>query len=138
MTAVYPNEGLPTLLSLLLKDAAVPVVNWLMFLWVNNEVPDQDSVLADFDVATFTGYSDVTITRATWTAPAIVANKAVSTYGTTPTLWTATGAFEDIYGYGIYRPDTSKLLIVERFAALVDLSVTPIIGVLPRVTLTTE
>jgi len=138
MPAVYPNEGLPTLLSLLLKDVAFPVLDWQMFLFTNNEVPDQDSVLADFDIATFTGYGDVSIDRPTWTAPAIVANKAVSTWGTSPTLWTCTAAPEEIFGYGIFDPDTDFLLLVELFAVSVDLAVTPIIGVLPRITLTTE
>lgn len=138
MPLVAPNSGLPLLQALLWKDAAVPVLPWYLVLWANNYVPLQTSVIADFTAATFTGYSPVELTRATWQAPAIVANKALIQYGTTPQTWTATAGFQTIYGYLIFEGTSNKLLIAERFAVPVDLSLYPVIGVLPRITLGTD
>lgn len=138
MSAVYPNEGLPILLDQLWRAAAAPVTPWQIFLWANNVVPDQATVAADITPASFTGYSPVNITRSTWVASVVSANHGVTTYGSTPILWTATGGFQIIYGYGIYEPVSNKLLLIERFATSINLAATPIIGVLPRTTDTTE
>lgn len=138
MPLVAPNEGLPLLIGVLFKDAAPPALDWQLILWANNIVPTQATVLADLALATFTGYSNVSLTRGTWSAPIMVGDKSQTTYGTTPQLWTATAAFQTIYGYAIYDPTPDFLLIVERFALPVNLALFPFIGVMPRVTLTTE
>lgn len=138
MPLVAPNDGLQLLIALLLKDASVPVLDWKLDLYRNDYTPVQGSVPASFTVANFTGYSQVSITRATWNAPTLVGNKAQIQYGYTPITWTATGSYQIIFGYFITEPATDKLLIAERFAVPVDLSVYPVVGVLPRVTLTTD
>lgn len=137
MPLVAPKVGLPTLIKILFSDAAVPALDWQLFLWVNNVVPDADSVVSDFTNASFAGYSIVGLSRATWTAPVIVGEKTQISYGTAPIMWTATDDFEVVFGYGIFELGTNFLLVVERFAAPVDLTIYPQIGVLPRVTLGT-
>lgn len=138
MPLVTPDEGLPILLALLLKDAAMPGTAWKLTIFVNNLTPTQATVFADMTVATFTGFSEVTIARGTWVSPTVSSHKGVTTYGSTPTQWTLTATPQTVYGYAIYDPATSKILWIERFASSVALIVGSIIGVLPRVTLTTE
>lgn len=138
MALVVLNTGKPLLISLLFKDAAVPALPWYLVLYKNNFTPLETSVLADFTEATFTGYSPEELTRATWQAPAMVANKALIQYGTGPITWTATAAFQTIYGYLIFQGVTNTGIIAERFATPIDLSLYPVAGVLPRVTLATD
>lgn len=138
MPLVAPNDGLNLLIALLFKDASVPVVDWQLALFKNNYTPTQASVIGDFTPADFTGYSGVGISRATWQPPALVGNKALIQYGTTPITWTATGNYQTIYGYLIFSLAGNKVLIAERFAVPVDLTIYPVVGVLPRVTLTTD
>lgn len=138
MALVAPNDGLPYLLALLMKDAAVPVLDWQLALYSNNYTPTQASVIGNFTVATFTGASIVGLSRGTWQAPALSTNKALIQYGTTPIVWTATGAYQTIYGYFVFELGANKVLIAERFATAVDLNLYPVVGVLPRVTLTTD
>lgn len=138
MPLVALNAGKPLLLSLLFKDAAVPALPWYLILYSNNFVPLETSVLADFTQATFTGYSPVELTRATWQAPVMVGNKALIQYDTVPQTWTATAGFQTIYGYVIFQGVTNTGIIAERFATPVDLTLYPVVGVLPRVTLATD
>lgn len=137
MPIVAPNDGLPLLIGILFKDAAVPALDWKLGLFVNNYTPVQASVFADFTLATFTGYSAADISRAGWNAPALIGNKAQIQYGYTPIVWTATAVFQIVFGYLIYDL-SNKVLLSERFSVPVDLNVYPVIGVLPRVTLTTD
>ena len=138
MPLVAPNEGLTLLIGVLFRDAAPPALDWQLMLWVNDYTPVQATVLADLTLATFTGYSNVGLTRGTWTAPVLVGNKSMVQYDTVPITWIATGGYETVYGYAIYDPTEDVVLIAERFAEPVDLTAFPTIGVLPRVTLTTE
>lgn len=138
MPLVALNEGKPLLLSLLFKDAAVPALPWYLILYSNNYVPLATSTLANFTQASFTGYSPVELTRATWQAPVMVGNKALIQYDTTPQTWTATAGFQTIYGYVIFQGVTNTGIIAERFATPIDLTLYPVAGVLPRVTLDTD
>lgn len=139
MPLVAPVQGLPLLIGVLFKDGAPPALNWVLILWANNLVPDADTELLDLVPASFSGYSDVELSRGGWTPPALVGDKSVVTYGTEPTIWYVTGSYQTIYGYAIYDPAAEVLLIVERFPSPVILTaLTTRIGVLPRVTLATE
>lgn len=138
MPLVAPNVGLDELLDIILRKTVSGVVDWELFLFSNNYTPVQATVWADLTEANFTGYSRVTLGRANWTAATVASNKAVSTYTTTAQQWTCTASPQTIYGYGIKHPTTNELYIVERFGTPQVLTVGAIIGVLPRVTLTTE
>jgi hypothetical protein len=138
MPLVFPNIGKPRLLQFVLQRNAGGIPDWELLLWINNIVPNEDSVIEDLTEATFTGYSRETLTRAAWTNPVIVANKAVSTWGTTPIVWTDTAGVETVFGYAAVDPTDNVLIMLERFAFPVAMVVGAIVGVLPRVTLKTE
>ena len=138
MPLVLPNEGLPQLLSYWIGKTSNSFADWSMVLFKNNITPIQATVYADLNVATFTGYSPVPITKPDWTSPVIDTGKAVSTWKTTPTLWTCTSGSETIYGYALVTPSSPVILVVEKFAVSVPIAPGGIIGVLPRITFTTE
>jgi hypothetical protein len=137
MALVLPNEGLTDLLAYWLGKTVNTFFDWQLVLFKNSFTPTQATVYADLVLATFTGYSPVTVTKANWTSPVIDTDKAVSTWTTTPTLWTCTAGSETIYGYALVTPSSPKILVVERFASPVPIAPGGIIGVLPRVTFTT-
>lgn len=137
MAVVLPNEGLTTLLEYWIGKTVNTFFDWLLVLFKNNYTPTQASVYADLVLATFTGYSAVTLTKANWTSAVIDTDKAVSTWNTTPQLWTCTAGSETIYGYALVTPSSPKIMAVERFASPVPVAPGGIIGVLPRLTFTT-
>ena len=138
MALVLPNEGLPTLLDQMIRDLASGFVDWEMMLFVNNITPDQDTVYADLTEATFGNYSRITIDHTLWEAPTVVADHAVSTYTTTPQIWTVTSGSETVYGYALVTVSSPIIIVVERFASPVAVSAGGVLAVLPRITLTTE
>jgi hypothetical protein len=137
MPLILPNIGLAQLLDNMIRATISGVPDLVLTLWVNDYTPEQDSVLADLTRATFGGFQEQVLTRGEWTAPAIIADIAVSTWGVTPFLWTVSSNPQTVYGWAAYDPNTLALRIVERF----DVPRTPAlfgkIGVLPRFTLTT-
>jgi len=137
MPLVAPNEGLNDQLAYILKSTISGVTDWELMLFINNATLTQATVFADLSEATFGGYSRVTLTRASWTSPTIIADKAVSTYTTTPTTWTVSSGSETVYGYAIITATSSVIRYVEKFASPVAVVAGGILGVLPRVTLTT-
>lgn len=137
MPVVLPNEGLPDLLAYWIGKSVNTFFDWNLVLFKNALTPVQATVYADLVLATFTGYSAVPVTKADWTSPVIDTDKAVSTWKTTPTLWTCTAGSETIYGYALVTPSGPKIMAVERFASPVPVAPGGIIGVLPRLTFTT-
>jgi hypothetical protein len=137
MPLVLPNVGLPFLTDRILRAAPVGMVPWQLVLWTNEYEPVQATVWSDLEEAVFDGYSRITLTPATWTAAVMVGDEAVSTYGTTPQLWTCTSDPEEIYGYAIIDSVSEKIYIVEAFEEPEELVVGRTIGVLPRYTQTT-
>ena len=135
---VLPNEGLPDLLDYMIRATISGVLDWELMLFVNDIVPDQDTVYADLVEASLTGYSRVTLSRGTWTSPVIVSNRAVSTYGTTPISWSITGGSETVYGHALVTPSSPVIRFVERWTTPVAVSPPGVLAVLPRITQTTE
>lgn len=135
---VAPNEGLADQLDYILSAPISGVLPWLLILWTNDDlVPAQDTVYADLTEATFTGYSRVTLARATWTAAVISDDAAVSTYDTVPTQWMPTGAPEIVYGWAIITPVDSVIRYIEPFPSPVTATTGVPLGVIPQVGLTT-
>jgi len=137
MALVLPDEGLNDQLSYVIKTTISGVADWLLVLFKNNLTPTQATVYADLTLATFGGYSAVTLTRGTWTSPTIISDKAVSTWGTTPTFWTVTSGSETIYGYAMVTASSPVIRGIERFASPVAVSAGGILALLPRYTFTT-
>lgn len=137
MPVVLPNEGLPTLLSYWIRRMSNAASNWKLILFKNNLTPDQDTVYADIVLADFVGYSPVDMDPTLWTSPVIDMDAAVSTWGTTPTLWTDTSGSQTIYGYALVTPSSPVIMVIEAFGTPIPIAPSGIIGVLPRLTFTT-
>ena len=136
---VLPDEGLPLLLGWWTQTDISTAPFWVLLLWTDEDLePDQDTVFADVTEAMFSGYNPVNLLPANWTAPVVVNHKAVVTYGTYPQLWTAIGEYETVYGYAITTVVDPVLLVIEKLSTPVDLSVDKRIGILPRLTMTTD
>lgn len=82
-----------------IKDALSALVNrppgYTLRLFTNNITPNTSNVVGDFTEATFTGYGATAL--AGWTAAAVVAHVAGTTAN--PITFTATGAYQSIYGW---------------------------------------
>jgi hypothetical protein len=138
MPVVLPNEGLPTLLSYWLGRVSNSFAPWSLVLFSNNLTPDQATVYADMTLASFGGYSPVTLGPTTWTSPTIVSGKAVSTYDVTPQTWTVSSGSGTIYGAAIVTPTSPIIIAIERFAYPIALTVGGVLGYLPRITFGTD
>lgn len=138
MPLVMPNEGLPGILANYIKDVPSGWVDWTMILFVNDIVPDQDTVYADLTQPGYGWYSGITIDHTLWTDPIIEDNRAVSTYTTTPQTYTMDAGSGYVYGYALVTSSSPVIKWVERFATPEPISAGRILNVLPRVTQTTE
>jgi len=137
MPSVIPNEGLPYLLDWMLRHTGSDPPNLVFTLWTNDIVPEQDTVFADLDRATFVGFTERVMLRSGWTDPVMVGDNAVSTWGVAPFEWVVAANPEVIYGWAAYHPGSLKLVIVERFDVAREPGVGDTIGVLPRFALGT-
>lgn len=136
---VLPNEGLPDLLAYWIGQQPNTFADWALILWTNpSYTPSQASVYADLVEATFPGYSRVTLTKSSWLSPTIVGDKAVSTWGTTPVLWTNTGSLVTIYGFAYITPVSPKIRALELFDYPVPVVTGGQVGLLPYLEFTTE
>ncbi len=101
----------------MLKDALTSDENYILKLFTNDVTPDQNFAVASFVQATFTNYVAKTLTRTNWNAAATVSNKAESSYGTNPQVWTCSTVGQTIYGYWIDNGQGSPTLLwAERFS----------------------
>ncbi len=137
MALVLPDQGLPDLLDWMIRRTGGDPPDLVFTLWTNDITPTQATVFTDLTRASFTGFFEMVMTRAGWTAPAIVSDQAVSTWKTAPTNWTLTALPVTVYGWAAYNPGTLKLVIVERFDTPRALAIGDTIGVLPQMTLST-
>jgi hypothetical protein len=88
-------------------------------------VPSSASIVGDFTIATFTGYSDKTLTGTvsgtTWATPS--GTPASSTYNSaSPQTWTATGGYQTILGYLYVGATSGTYYGAEAFASGIALS----------------
>ena len=113
--AIAPNEGLLPSHEEFLDNGE----DWSLRLFRNDFTPVAGSVLADFTVANFTGYTSKTLTRAvgagTWGAPSLNGNVSESVYGTDQSF-TYTGATsQTIYGWYIVGATSGKVILAHRW-----------------------
>lgn len=107
MNMVIPNEGKAAWLDDLFGGVAPE--DFLVDLFQSNTTVVNASTAADFTIATFTGYNQVALARAGFSAAAIVANVAVTTSAVAPTFLCTGGAAQTVYGW-ILRGDTTGLV----------------------------
>lgn len=113
---LIPNEGLEEQLLENLGNTAVGVLPWVLILFVNDIVPDFDTVLADLTEASFSGYVPVNLSRDQWEVTDVTDGCAHAQWGTDAILWFVLGGpVETIYGCAYYDPGTNHLRFVQRF-----------------------
>lgn len=115
MLMVAPNEGKLLLLAWLLKVDPTTAFPLKLALFINDITPDDDTVLADFDPATFDDSDPIDIARSEFSTPAIVSNVAYTTRTPVPS-WTCTsGGPETAYGWFLYDAAAGKCVLTQRF-----------------------
>ncbi|MDQ5980468.1 MAG: hypothetical protein QG602_3445 [Verrucomicrobiota bacterium] len=144
MAFVLSNEG-----EKLLLDAAVGKVaagNLKLKLFQNNVTPGHADTTATFTVATFTGYTTVTLTTSSWNAGVAgtgtgtaLANKASIDYAQQTFTMGTPGTTNTIYGYYITDNAETTLLGAEKFSTAKSMAVSgDAIKITPKLTLSTE
>lgn len=137
---ILPTEGIGQQLECILKRSVAGIGPWTLMLFVNDVMPDVDTVLDDLVEATFGGYFPVTLTRPDWTTPFLDSDGcASSTWGTVATTWYVTGPpTETPYGYALVDTSVGVIRFIQRFE---DTDIAPVevggrVSLLPRYTLT--
>jgi len=136
---LLPNEGIGQQLECILSRSVAGVMPWQLILWVNDLVPDADTVLADLVEASFAGYFPVSMDRALWTTPAVAGGCAHSTWQAVPTVWFVTGGpVETIYGYAYVDATSGVVRFVQRLdsADIAPVEIGGKVSILPAYTLT--
>ena len=137
MPLVTPNVGELEILDKMLKDALSVDEDYVLKLFRTAMTITQDTETTDFTVATFTNYSHQTLTRANWSAAAVVANKAESVYSN-QLSWTCGATGDTVYGYWVEGATSGTTLWGERFATARTLADGDILNLTPRFTLNSE
>lgn len=136
---LLPNEGIADQLEYLLKRSISGVLPWTLVLWINDIVPDADTVYDDLEDATFVGYSAVTMDRDQWTTPTVEDGCAHSTWKDVATVWFVNGGpTQTIYGYAYVDESEEVIRFIQR---LDDADIQPVtvggkVSILPAYTLT--
>ncbi len=112
-TIVVPDVGEVPLLRKMLKDALSVDETYTLHLFVNDETPDDDTVIGDLTEASFTGYATKVLTRAGWGAPGTAGGITSSVYAQQQFDNTG-GPTETVYGYYVTATDGGELLWLER------------------------
>ena len=117
MSLVTPNEGQLELMANMLITSGFTGYDYLIDLYQNNYTPVQASTASDFTIATFSGYSQVTATRADFVTPTTVSNQATTSLSTNPLTWTCGVTGNTIYGYLVRSALSGKVLWAELLPA---------------------
>lgn len=112
---VVPNEGKIILLDRAFCTPANAPEDYSLRLFQNNVTVNDASTLADFVIATFTGYGNVSITRASMPTPTITANVAYTERATDPTFTHTGGASQTVYGWILVGVTSGKVLLGQNF-----------------------
>jgi membrane peptidoglycan carboxypeptidase len=109
MAFLTPNVGEQIVLEALVNKTAPQ--NLVLRLFQNNITPGETDTAGTYTEATFTGYTSITLTGATWT----YANPTVS-YPEQTFTSTAGSQSQPIYGYYLTQLASGILVLAERFS----------------------
>jgi hypothetical protein len=115
LAVIVPNEGLLEWLFWAFDDSDEPQEDFVVDIFQNNFTPTYTSTGSDFTVASFPGYSQVALPRASFTT--ITAMSGVGTIVSTisPT-WTCTGGSgQTVYGWYMRGASSGKVLGAQLF-----------------------
>ena len=105
---VCPNEGKVKILDEVFRLTSTREA-FKLDLFVNNETVDALSTAGDFTIASFTGYSQISIARADWDPAVDVGTLGEISKTTAPTFTCTGGSPQTAYGW-ILRGATSGLI----------------------------
>lgn len=108
---IVDNGEFVALEYLVNKDAPE---NLVLRLFKSNTTPAETTAVGDLTEATFTGYSALTLTGASWTVSGT--NPTSAEYAEQTFASSADQAAESIYGYYLTRTTTGDLIAAERFS----------------------
>lgn len=112
MALNFPDVGENLALEALVNKTAAQ--NLVLKLFSNNITPSDTDTAGTYTEATFTGYSAITLTGASWGS----ASAGTITYGSQQTFTrSSTGTTENIYGYYCIQTTSTILMYSERDAS---------------------
>lgn len=112
MTLVVPNQGETIALEALVGKTAGQ--NLKLKIFKSNTTPAEGDTEATYTVADFTGYADITLTAANWTATG--ADPSHIDYAQQTFTSTAGSQNQPCYGYFCTQETSGKLVYSERFS----------------------
>lgn len=113
MAGIIAEGGLSAILQAITnKDAANEDLK--LGLFSNDVTPAIADVIGTYTAATFTGYSAITLTGASWSVT--LADPVLISYAQQTFQSSADQAAQTIYGYYLFRGTTLDLLGAERFS----------------------
>jgi len=112
---VIPNEGKLLLLYWSLVTDGSDLEDFVLDLYQNDYTPVDGSTGTDFTVATFSSYSQVAVSRASFSSPAIVANVAYTTSGATTEFICAGATSNTCYGWYLRGATSGTVIAAQRF-----------------------
>ena len=134
---ITTNEGELELLDKMMKDALDTDESYILRLFNNDHTPAAASTSTDFTACTFTGYTDMTLPRASWGSATTVSNKASATYGTAQS-WTCGSTGDSCYGYVVLGATSNKALWAQRWDSVINLTSNDQLSFTPVFTLNSE
>src|SRR5689334_10427768 len=114
MNMVMPDEGKAEVLEELFRSTGSRPT-WTLYLFSSNTTVADASVFADFTIATFTGYSNVSIARADWSAAVVSSNIGNITKTSAPSFSCTGGSPQNVYGWILRNASSGKLWFGQNF-----------------------
>lgn len=114
MNMVMPDEGKADVLDELFRlTSSRPT--WTLYLFSSNTTVGDASTFSDFTIATFTGYSNISIARADWSAATVSSNIGNITKTTAPTFSCTGGSAQNVYGWILRSAISGKIWFGQNF-----------------------
>jgi hypothetical protein len=108
MALNFPDVGENLSLEMIVNKTAPQ--NLVLKLYKNDITPSDTDTASTYTEATFSGYSAITLTGASWGT----ASSGTITYGSQQTFTCDDTATDDIYGYYVVQATSGTLLYSER------------------------
>lgn len=105
---VIPNEGKTLMLDEIFRLTTTRET-FLLKQFVSNTTVVDASTLADFTIATYTGYADVAIARGDWSAAAIASNIGSISKTSNPVFTCTAGSPQTVYGLLLVGNTSGKI-----------------------------
>jgi len=114
MNMVIPNEGKQLILDELFR-LTTSRESFVCDLFSSNTTVGNASTGADFTIATFTGYAQVSISRSGWNAATVVSNEGNISATTAPSFTCTGGSSQTVYGWILRGATSGKIYAGQNF-----------------------